>query len=92
MTREVGRPPQDRRPYYHQTKLHALFVEKLPEFRKEASRIDLARLSEALDSAPFTVSRWMVLGAVSLPGYRRILKLAEGRITPDELLPYLAKL
>lgn len=90
MDSEEAKPLLGRRPYYHQTKLHALFVEKLPEFRKEASRIDRERLAIALGVAPFSLSRWMVLGAVSLPGYRKIIKLAEGRITEKDLLPFLS--
>lgn len=90
MTDDIERPRPGRRPSFDKTALHALFMERLPEFRKTANLIDRDRLSEALGIAPFSLTRWMVLGTVSIAGYRRIIKLGEGRIDPEELLPFLA--
>lgn len=90
MNDEIDRPRAGRRPSFDKTPLHALFMEKLPEFRKTPTLIDRDRLSEALGIAPFSLTRWMVLGTVSIAGYRRIIKLGEGRIDPEEMLPFLA--
>ena len=74
--------------HYFDGELHALLMERLPQI-VVGGRIDTGRLCRATGNARYTVHRWMIEDHISPAGARSLIRVSEGRITPEDLLPFL---
>lgn len=72
---------------YYESALHAVLVDKLPQFVRYG-RIDTEKLGADLGLSSSTVSRWMLDNRLSRGAAKRLL-LLDGQITKEDLLPFL---
>lgn len=85
----MGRPRKDRRaPTFHQGKLYALLMKKLPEY-VERGRLDTARLAPKVGYARYTLYNWMGRDRLTPRAAKAIQAAAGGKITDKDILPFL---
>lgn len=91
-----GRPRRDvGRTTYYDTELHALLVERLPQFA-DRGRIIVAKLAKAMDYSAFAVYKTLAENRLSPRAINRILEIdnegkapGDARLTKDDLLKFL---
>ena len=90
--REHGRPPSDpATSRFWETKLHAKLSEKLSHIdgMVVAERIVPSKLAKLCKVCRFTAYRWLGENKISPKGARKIIEISAGRLTREDLAPFL---
>lgn len=90
--REHGRPPADpNTARFWETSLHKMLVKGLShiEGMVVSERIVPAKLAKACGCCRYTAYRWLGGNSISTKGAKRIIEIAEGRLTRADFAPYL---
>lgn len=79
------------KPRFWESKLHQLLAERLDHVDGLVvnGRIHPPALARAVGRCRYTAYRWLLDSKLSPGGARRLMALAEGRLTKEELVPFI---
>jgi hypothetical protein len=90
--KEHGRPPSDPGTQrFWETSLHKMLVKGLSHIdgMVVSERIVPAKLAKSCGVCRYTAYRWLGENRISTKGARKVIGIAEGRLTRADFAPYL---
>lgn len=90
--RSAGRPPARRSEnFFWENEPHAFLLERLNHIPDliVGERIQVKKLAKLVHRCDFTVYRWFTENRVPAGGARMIVKIANDRITPEEMVKFV---
>jgi hypothetical protein len=81
--------PYQKSPKFDDNPLHKMLVEKLPPRLLIDGRLDIRTTSKECGCAAASIYRMMDTGRMSRRSAKAFIDLSEGKLTKEDLIPYL---
>ncbi len=74
---------------FRETPLYKFLFGAFPEHRTRQDLLDVPRLAEAIELNKESVYKWLRSGRVSVAGAMKLIELSAGKITKEQMFPFV---